>query len=270
MLAQRYPTDFDGIVAGAPASNLAPLGIEAAWLARANTDAAGHQILTAEKLPALHAAVMARCANPAGLITDPSKCGFDPASLRCAPGKDSDGCLTPAQLRAVRAAYRGPTDRRGRSLFNGGEPYGSELAWEGQFVQPADDAAAPGDTLSAELALNYLKYMGFVHNPPADFTLADLRFTDSLFHRLNLLGSAIYNANNPDLHAFAAHGGKLILYHGWADQAISPWSTLDYYGAVERASGGFAASQRFLGCTWFRAATTACSDQTSPSTWPTS
>ncbi len=245
ILAQRYPTDFDGIIAGAPASNLAPLGIEAAWLARSNTDAAGHQILTAEKLPALHAAVMARCANSAGLITDPRRCGFDPASLRCPPGKDNDGCLTPAQVGAVRAFYRGPTDRRGRSLFNGGEPYGSELAWQGQFVQPADDAAAPGDTLSAELALNYLEYMGFVHNPPADFTLADVRFTDSLFHRLNRLGSAIYNANNPDLRAFAAHGGKLIVYHGWADQAISPWSTLDYYGAVERASGGFAASQTF-------------------------
>ncbi len=188
---------------------------------------------------------MARCANSHGLIVDPRRCGFDPASLRCSPGRDSDRCLTPAQVRAVRAVYRGPTDRQGRSLFNGGEPYGSELAWRGQFVQPAADAAAPGDTLSAELALNYLKYMGFVHNPPADFTLADVRFTDSLFRRLDVLGSAIYNANDPDLHAFAAHGGKLILYHGWADQAISPWSTLDYYRAVERASGGFAASQAF-------------------------
>ncbi len=245
VLAQRYPTDFNGIIAGSSASNLAPLGIEAAWLARSNTDAAGHQILTTEKLPALHAAVLARCANSHGLIVDPRRCGFDPASLQCPPGKDSAGCLTPAQVRAVRAVYRGPTDRRGRSLFNGGEPYGSELAWQGQFVQPAADAAAPGDTLSAELALNYLKYMGFVHNPPAGFTLADVRFTDSLFRRLNVLGSAIYNANDPDLRAFAAHGGKLILYHGWADQAISPWSTLDYYGAVERAFGGFAASQSF-------------------------
>jgi hypothetical protein len=82
MLAQRYPTDFDGIVAGAPASNLAPLGIEAAWLTRSNTDAAGHRILTAEKLPALHAAVMARWPTPpdsspipAGAASIPHPCG---------------------------------------------------------------------------------------------------------------------------------------------------------------------------------------------------
>ena len=95
------------------------------------------------------------------------------------------------------------------------------------------------------MALNYLKYMAFFPNPPNRFTLADVKFTDTEFHKLNLLGNAIYNANNPDLHAFAAQGGKLILYHGWADQSIPPWSTLDYYAAVERASGGFRASQAF-------------------------
>ena len=91
----------------------------------------------------------------------------------------------------------------------------------------------------------YLRYLAFWPNPAASFTLADVRFTDAEFARLNRLGNAIYNANTASLHAFAAHGGKLILYHGWADQAISPWSTLDYYAAVERTSGGFRASQAF-------------------------
>jgi feruloyl esterase len=124
-------------------------------------------------------------------------------------------------------------------------PYGSELGRTGNFVQPAADTAAPADTTDAAMALNYLKYMAFIPNPPDGFTLAEVKFTDAEFARLNRLGDAIYNASNPDLHAFAADGGKLILYHGWADQTIPPWSTLDYYAAVERASGGFRASQAF-------------------------
>ena len=85
--------------------------------------------------------------------------------------------------------------------------------------------------------MNYLKYMAFVPNPPHKFSLDDVKFTDAEFRKLNLLADAIYNANRPDLRAFASHGGKLILYHGWADQAIPPWSTLDYYAAMERAMG---------------------------------
>jgi Tannase and feruloyl esterase len=95
------------------------------------------------------------------------------------------------------------------------------------------------------VALNYLKYMGFLPNPPAGFTLADVKFTDQEFRAVNIVGNAIYNANNPDLRVFEAHGGKLIMYHGWADQAVPPWSTLGYYAAVEHTMGGFTASQAF-------------------------
>ena len=102
VLAQRYPADFDGIIAGAPANNWAPLvGLVAPWVAAANQDKQGKQILTAEKLPALHAAVMAACANENGVIKDPRACTFDPASLRC-PGLRSAG------LSDRRADPRGP------------------------------------------------------------------------------------------------------------------------------------------------------------------
>jgi hypothetical protein len=151
----------------------------------------------------------------------------------------------PAQVRAVRAFYRGPTDPAGRSLYNGGQPYGSELGWQGAFIAPASDTGAPADTYSARVALSYLKYLAYVHNPPDTFTLADVRFTDREFTRLNRLGDAVYNANNPDLRAFRDHGGKLILYQGWADPAAPPWATIDYTAAMQRAMGGFVASQRF-------------------------
>jgi pimeloyl-ACP methyl ester carboxylesterase len=236
MLAQRYPTDFDGIIAGAPASNLAPLaGIYETWLVRSNTDAAGRQILGADKLPALHAAVLSACAAANGVIMDPRTCAFDPASIQCPSGTDTPNCLTAAQVETVRKLYRGPTDPAGRNLFNGGEPYGSELEWSNSLI------GGP----SEQIALNFLKYLAYRDNPPSTYTLADFQFTDAAFAKLNELGQAIYNANDPDLRAFAAHGGKLIVYHGWADEVISPWSTLDYYAAVEQAVGGFGASQSF-------------------------
>ena len=184
MLAQRYPGDFTGIIAGAPAGNLAPLALLNAWLVTSNTGPGGHQILTADKIPALHAAVIRACGNARGIITDPRHCGFNPASIQCPPSQDTPSCLTPAQVRAVVGFYRGPADQRGRSLYNGGLPYGSELGWAGNFVQPAADTAAPADTTDAAIALNYLKYMAFWPNPADDFTLADVKFTDAEFRRL--------------------------------------------------------------------------------------
>ena len=244
-LAQRFPDDFDGIIAGAPAANWSALnGMFQTWLGRVNLDATGHQILTAEKLPALHAAVLRACADATGVIRDPRACTFQPRSIQCATGADSPTCLTPAEVAVAVAFYRGPTDRQGRNLFDGGEPYGSELAWQLWAVQPASDAAAPGDTLSATIGLNYLRNTAFWHNPPVTLGLRDVRFTLAEHQRLQEVGD-IYDATNPDLRRFAAHGGKLIIYHGWADQAIPPFESLDYYRAVARWSGGYARTQAF-------------------------
>jgi Tannase and feruloyl esterase len=242
-LAQRYPADFNGIIAGAPANNWAPLlGIFESWLAVANTDSEGHQILTRAKLPALHAAVMAACADADGVIQDPRSCTFNPASIMCPSGADRPTCLNPAQVKVVREEYRGPTDPAGRNLFDGGEPYGSELSW-GWFINPDTDNN-PTDSVAGQFGLNYLKYMASVPNPPASFTLSDLKFTDAEYSRLEQFGG-VYNATDPDLSAFRAHGGKLIIYHGWADQAIPPFSTIDYYAAVEKTMGGLASAHSF-------------------------
>jgi Tannase and feruloyl esterase len=244
-LAQRFPADFDGIIAGAPANNWSALaGLFEPWLGRVNLDQHDRQILTAEKLPALHTAVMRVCANASGVITDPRACTFRPESLRCPAGTDTASCLTSAQVAVVRAFYRGPTDARGRNLFDGGMPYGSELAWQLWAVQPAADPAAPLDTVAAGLGLNYLRNAAFWHNPPVTLGLRDVRFTAAEHRRLQEVGD-IYDATNPDLRRFAAHGGKLIIYHGWSDQAIPPFESLDYYREVVRWSGSFAAAQAF-------------------------
>jgi hypothetical protein len=243
-VVQRYPGDFNGVIAGAPANNWsALLGVFESWAARVNMDSAGHQILSTAKLPALHTAVMKACANAQGVIEDPRTCTFDPRTIACPTGVDDNGCLTPAQVTVVRGEYRGPTDQRGDNLFDGGEPYGSELAWT-WMLGAASDPNAPGDTAAGQFGLNYLKYMAYWNNPPASFTLRDFSYTDAAAHQLDALGG-IYNANDPDLSAFRDHGGKLIIYHGWADQAIPPFATVDYYAAVERQMGGFANTQQF-------------------------
>jgi feruloyl esterase len=245
VLAQRYPEDFDGIIAGAPANNWAPLaGQFGPWVAASNLSAEGKQILTAEKLPALHAAVMAACADANGVILDPRACTFDPASLRCPGGADRPDCLTDDQIDVVRKEYRGPTDKNGRNLSDGGEPYGSELAWFGWLVMPASDAAAPADTYAAQIGVAYLNDMAFLHNPTTPYSLGSVPFTEEMHKDLEQLGG-IYNATDPDLSLFRAHGGKIIIYHSWADQAIPPFATLDYYRAVERLAGGLPGAQRF-------------------------
>ena len=222
--AQRYPTDFDGVLAGAPALDAVDFAGELeSWIYRSGTDGTGHQILPAAKLPALHAAVLKACAGPDGLVDDPRTCDFQPASLRCPAGTDTNSCLTPAQVGVVRAFYTGPVDARGRNLYPGGLPYGSELAWAGW------DVATSGNPLSTEAAAFAASDLTYLTNPPV--ALADFPFTDAEYARLQT-EAATFDSTDPDLGAFRAHGGKIIIYHGWADQAIPPFGTTAYYRAL--------------------------------------
>jgi hypothetical protein len=243
--AQRYPRDFNGILAGAPGNIEAQLlGVLPAWVIAVNTGAHGRQILGSEKLPALHAAVIKACGNAQGLIEDPRSCGFNPAAIECPAGVDNNSCLTPAQVQVVQDIYLGPSDGRGHWLYPGGEPYGSELAWAPELIDPASDPHWPVDTPAYQVGNSYLKYAAYWHNPPASFRLKDFRFTLAAYRRLLPL-AGLYDATDPDLAAFEHDGGKLIIYQGWADQEIPPFGTVSYYKAVVHRAGGFAASQRF-------------------------
>lgn len=238
--AQRYPTDFNGIIAGAPANIWAPLNGEfQPWLARANTDAQGNPILTADKLPALHDAVLKACAGVDQLIDDPRTCHFNPASIQCPTGTNAPTCLTPAQVQTVRLAYEGPVDGHGDHLYIGGEPYGSELAWAPWFV-PLPGAPF---TVAQGIGDNYLKYEGLQVGKVGPSS-KDWKFTIDGFNALRQMGQ-IYNSTNADLSAFRAHGGKLIIWQGWADQAIPPFGSPVYYDAVQDRMGGLTQVQQF-------------------------
>jgi feruloyl esterase len=242
--AQRYPHDFNGILAGAPANIQSELVAEVgSWNIRVNTGPRGREILTSEKLPALHAAVVRACGQGQGYVPDPRACDFSPSSIEC-HGRVTNACLTAAQVGVVVSLYRGPTDPAGQSLYPGGEPYGSELGWPAWFVKPSGDRDWPQDTLSYQFATNFLRYLAYRTDPSSSYRLSQFHFTVSGYRQLTAL-AGVYDATDPDLSSFAAAGGRLIIDQGWADQAIPPFGTVAYYKAVVDAAGGYPASQAF-------------------------
>jgi feruloyl esterase len=241
LLAQRYPYDFDGIVAGSPANFNAPLmGIYFAWMARTNNDPSGAPIMTSAKLPALHNAVVTACDGLDGLvdgqIDDPRACRYDPSALQCPPGTDLPTCLTPAQVASVGRLYNGPADSAGRRLYPGWESRGSELAWENAIIPGAFGSIAT-------LADNFVRHLAHPIGAPQS-SLADVQFTVQELNRLTAEGIK-GNALSLDYRAFRRAGGKLIIWHGWDDQSIPAVGTLDYYQRLWQRNGGLRETQQW-------------------------
>lgn len=240
MEAQRYPDDFDGIIAGAAAMNFqVQNGIYHAWMALSNTGPDGKAIVTADRLPLIHRAVLDACdgldGQVDGLVSDPRGCTFNPATLAC-PDETSTGatdCLSEAEAEAVRRFYDGPVDAAtGTALTAGQVQFGSELAWAGVFVP--DKADQP--IFSSMIAMEALPNLIFEDGVPDGFKLSDLRFDLATFERLKAR-HPLLDATNPDLSAFVKRGGKLIVWHGWADPHISPVNAIAYHEALIRTLG---------------------------------
>ena len=241
MEAQRYPQDFDGIAAGAPALNFTVQNsFHHGWLAKVNTGADGKALLTWPDAEALHGAVLKACDGLDGLvdgqITDPRACHFNPATIQC-PGAYQPGqCLTSAQVAAARLIYQGARTADGNALEVGPLQPGSELEWRAVFV-PLDRNGPIGSEFMAMGTVNHLL---FTPNPATPYSSATFPFTEAMYQREEP-ARALYSADNADLSGFAGHGGKLILWHGWSDPHISPLNTIDYY---ERVGAKMGAAQR--------------------------
>lgn len=227
MEAMRYPDDFDGVIAGAPAMLFQVQNtLYHGWMARANTDEASRTILTSAKLPALHQAVLDACDGADGvkdgLIAAPDLCTFDPRVLVCAAdAPETDQCLTERQVQVVRDFYAGPRDAQNGAWLTAGQPvYGSELNWQGVFVSDEPDQ----EVFSDKIVDPVLRYLAFDPADP-DFTLADLQFTTGTLDALRPR-HPLFDATNPDLAAFRQAGGKLIMWHGLGDPHIAPANTL--------------------------------------------
>ena len=222
MAAQRFPADFDGIVAGAPASYWTSLMASAGLLDQMMSRPAF--ALPAAKLPALQAAALKACGNGQAWVAAPQQCRFDPQVIAC-KGANTDQCLTRGEVTTARMVYRGMRDPATRRTLYGLRP-GAETAWLGWLIPE------PGQSSDTGFAPNYF---GNLVREDAAFKIADLTTADLKTSETKL--GAVLNATSPDLSVFRARGGKLIQYHGWNDPAIAPSYSLAYAAALEAKLG---------------------------------
>jgi feruloyl esterase len=232
MEAERFPEDYDGIIAGAPANYWTHLLATAVWNMQATqSDPASY--IPAAKIHAIGAAVVAACDAKDhvsdGIINDPPRCNFDPAQLLCKE-KESDGCLTGPQLTALRKIYSGPRDSKGNPIFPGLSVGGEEGpgGW-----QPWVTGPTPGKSLEFSYGNGFFSDMVF-GDPAWDFRTFDF---DTGVKALDEKYASTFNAASGNLKAFETHGGKLIIYHGWSDAAIPPQNSVNYFNSVVAAEG---------------------------------
>ena len=233
--AQRFPNDFDGIIAGAAANPKSGLDAWRIWMTQAMLkDKAS--FIPAEKHRVIHQAVLDACDKldgvEDGLIENPMRCRFDPAVLACR-GADSPNCLTAAQLetaKVVMSPVKNP--RTGELIFPGFEP-GTELGWSRLLGGPEPYATAT----------EQFKYIVF-KDPKWDWRTFDLERDLAAAEKA---GRDTLAAVDPNLTAFAQHGGKLIMYHGWSDNSIAPQASVNFYTRALAAT-----KPPTAGATWLR------------------
>ncbi len=232
MEAQRFPADYDGIIAGAPANYWTHLLSAAVWDMQATlSDPASY--IPAAKLPAIESAALAACDASDGVndgvIEDPSRCHFDASVLLC-KGDESDACLTAPQLAALRKIYAGPQNSDGQQILPGYSPGGeAEPGGWGPWIT----GTAPEKSLMFAFGAHFFADMVF-NDPAWDFKTfrldRDVKIADDKM-------AGALNATDPDLSRFKRRGGKLILYHGWSDAAIPALNAVNYYRSVVSKMG---------------------------------
>ena len=223
--AQRFPADYDGIIAGAPANNWTRLMTGLLWAGRATlSDPASH--IPAEKFAILNRAALNACdardGVADGVIENPRSCRFDPQVVRCKEGDGAD-CLTAAQVEAAKKIYGPATNPRTGEVLFPGLPPGSEPGWG-----PAAGGPAP-----FPIPDSHFKYVVF-EDPKWDFRTLDF---DRDVARAERVDNGTLTAINPDLNAFITRGGKLLMYHGWNDQLITAQNSVNYYESVRSTVG---------------------------------
>lgn len=233
MEAQRYPDDYDGILAGAPANYWTGLLSMAAFDTQTLT-ATPASFIPPAKIVTLGKAVSAACDKldgvADGILNDPRQCHFDPASIACKPGEDTDACLTAPQIESLKAIYAGLHDANGKQIFPGYLP-GAEEGLNGWTLWVT--GPAPARSLMAAFGIGYFSDMVYDNK---DWSYKSFNVAGGMKTANEKTAQAL-NSTNPDLSAFRTHGGKLILYHGWDDPAIPALSTVNYYDEVNAKMG---------------------------------
>lgn len=244
--AQRFPFDFDGIIAGAPVWDETGDGtLFVLWNSRANIGPDGKQIMSEKKLAVIHRAVMDKCDAKDGLkddlLQDPRTCDWQPSEIACPSGQTGDTCLTPAEIDVVNKIYTGATDAKGHPWYFGMQR-GSEYTWTPEAIG-ADGKPGVWVDGPSSFAEEFATTMPFFYDPPVGTPAKTFDFVKDR-PRMGLT-EIIYNAQNHDLRAFKRAGGKLILFHGWDDDQIPPGASVDYWETSTRLMGGTEAMREF-------------------------
>jgi Tannase and feruloyl esterase len=233
MEAARFPDDYDGVLSGAPAASFTHLAMALTNSVQAQN--APGAAIRPEQAKLLQEEVLKQCdggdGQLDGLVADPRQCRFDAAKLACGTSS-SPQCFSDPQLAALRRIHAGPHNSAGRQLAGGYLPSGSEagdpapqLGWEGYLLR--GKAGKPGGEGLADGMLGALIQRPFA--TPSSF--------DWVRHPARLRAASREIDTPANLRRFFARGGKLIIWHGWADAAIPPEASLNYHGDVLRQSG---------------------------------
>jgi feruloyl esterase len=228
--AQLFPGDYNGIIAGAPANNWTHIMAQVVWATQAvHKDEAS--FIPAEKLSALHEAVMAACdahdGVKDGVIDEPARCKFDPKAMQC-KGGDGPACLTAPQVEAARKIYSAVKNPRTKQEISPGFEPGSEAGW-------AKVVAGP---MPSPLGTDLFKFVVF-KNPDWDYKTLNF---DSDIALADMIDNGTNNATDPNLKSYFERGAKLLQYHGWSDPLIAPLNSVNYYQSVEKTVGDGASS----------------------------
>jgi feruloyl esterase len=236
MEVQRFPEDFDGVGAGCPPINFTiNNGIFQGWNVLTNTGADGKPVITADKLPILHKAILDQCdaADGAqdGIVSDPFVCHPNVTATQCKAGQDPGTCLSAAQVHVAQELYRGAHDDKGGKLTPIGVLPGSELAWTATIVPSGRNPAEARDGTSTSIRSMYSEPA-----LAADWEMGQLKFDRAWFDATTKL-RYLYDATNPDLSGFAKAGHKLILWQAMGDTNVLPAHAVLYYTALKQLMG---------------------------------
>jgi feruloyl esterase len=226
MEAQRYPDDFDAIIAGAPVNNQVRLNVSQTAL-QVEMLRDPSRIVPPNKVTLFANAVMAACDANDGvkdnIISDPRTCKFDPGTLLCKAGDAAD-CLTAPQVASARQLYSPVKSKKGEIVYPGRMP-GVEAGWAARIPTPG----AAMNPLWGDMP----RYVG---HRDANWDVMSFDLDADL--ALTLKNASFIESTDPNLAKFKARGGKLLLWHGWADPGPSPQNTINYSSEVAKTLGG--------------------------------
>jgi len=247
MEAQRFPEDFDALMAIAPVYDLTGRVIAGAWYAKAVADAQRASVLNNDVAQIVQKSVLARCGAQAGadegLVTDPASCDWRPESIACSGSQGESGCLTARQVEAIRELMRPAVNSKGEVVYGYGDIAGTATEWVGWHYGRGNNPAAPGGYANYILHDQFLKYMA---DPTVRTGVDPLKFDFDRGPSTLARARTLYDATSPDLRRFKARGGKLLMWHGLSDASILATSSVGYYDQVQKLMGERAATHDFF------------------------